>query len=98
MESYTNEHIKNMIAPVAMRFGVKRAWLFGSYARGESGDKSDIDIRIEKGEIRSLIQLIAFRQALETVMRVPVDVITSDIADTEFLTSIRKDEILLYER
>lgn len=94
----TYEHIRAMVSPIALRFGVKRAWLFGSYARGEAGEKSDVDVRIEKGEIKSLLQLIAFRQELESALHVPVDVITGDIADAGFLSAIRKDEVLLYER
>ena len=39
--------IKRKIAPVLKRNGVKRAGIFGSYARGEQKKNSDIDILIE---------------------------------------------------
>ena len=31
---YSIEEIKNRISPIAMRYGVERVYLFGSYAKG----------------------------------------------------------------
>jgi len=41
--------------------------LFGSYARGEATDDSDIDLFIDKGHLKSLIQYFAFINDLEEV-------------------------------
>ncbi len=90
--------IKRIVAPVAAQYGVRRVYAFGSYARGEATEHSDLDLRIDKGEIRTLVQLIGFRQALEKRMPIPVDVVTSDIADKEFLAYIARDEVLLYDK
>ena len=53
----TIEKIKEIITPICKKYGVKRAYLFGSYARNEATEKSDVDIRIESGKIRGLFQL-----------------------------------------
>jgi predicted nucleotidyltransferase len=34
---YSIEDIKRIVEPIAERHGVKRVWLFGSFARGEQG-------------------------------------------------------------
>ncbi|MEA1925023.1 MAG: nucleotidyltransferase family protein [Candidatus Altiarchaeota archaeon] len=39
--------IRKIILPVLKRKGVMKAGIFGSYARGEAGEKSDIDLLVE---------------------------------------------------
>ena len=71
--------IKEKISPLCSEYGIKRAYLFGSYARGEADEKSDVDLRIEKGandKLKSLIQVSSFRCKLEDVLKKNVDLIT----------------------
>jgi predicted nucleotidyltransferase len=51
MESniYKIEEIKSRLAPVFGANGVKSAVLFGSYAKGSAGEKSDIDLLVDSG-------------------------------------------------
>lgn len=44
---YTAEEIRRRIIPVAVRYRWKAVYLFGSYARGEATDESDIDLLID---------------------------------------------------
>ena len=44
---YTIEEIRRRITPVAVRYRLKAVYLFGSYARGEATDESDIDLLID---------------------------------------------------
>ena len=44
---YTTEEILELFYPVAKKYNVKKAILFGSYARKEAEEKSDIDILVE---------------------------------------------------
>ena len=39
---YSIDEIKNRIIPIAKTYGIKSIGLFGSYARGEANDQSDI--------------------------------------------------------
>ena len=50
----TIEEIRDKITPICQKYGVKSAYLFGSYARGEATEKSDVDIRIEQGDLSGL--------------------------------------------
>lgn len=94
---YTIDEIKVKVSPIAKNYGIRRASLFGSYARGTANDNSDIDICIDKGRMRSLIQYFAFINDLEKSLQCHVDVVTSGIQDEEFLNNILRDEVLLYE-
>lgn len=98
MSQYSIDELRALIAPIARQHGVARVSLFGSYAKATANENSDIDLMIEKGEIRSLFQLCGFRLDVQDALRLPVDVITTESSDHEFLRHISKDEVLLYER
>jgi len=46
---YDIEEIKRRLTPVFQRYGVRKAVLFGSYARGEARPVSDVDILVDSG-------------------------------------------------
>jgi len=48
---YDIEEIKRRLTPVFQRYGVRKAVLFGSYARGEARPVSDVDILVDSGLI-----------------------------------------------
>ena len=95
---YSIEQLKDIITPIARRHGVKRVYLFGSYARGEANKDSDVDLKVEKGNLRSLFQLTGFRLDVEDALNLSVDLVTSDASDRRFLEGIEKDEVLLYQQ
>lgn len=93
---YTIEELREKIAPIARQHGVQSVSLFGSYSRGTAAADSDIDLKIEKGALKSLFQLCGFRLAVEDALERPVDLVTSEASDQAFLNLIAKDEVLLY--
>lgn len=94
---YSIKEIRRRVIPLAKKHGVHRMTLFGSYARGEADAASDIDLFIERGTLRGLIQYFALVHDLEDALKCHVDVVTSGIADKDFLSAIKREEILLYE-
>lgn len=96
-KTYTIEEIKNIVSPIAEKYKVEKAYLFGSYARGDFNKESDIDIRIDKGQLKGLISLCGFYTEVEEALDKKVDVLTTGSLSSEFLNSIKKDEILIYD-
>jgi len=64
------------ILELARHFGARNLRLFGSVARGESGTDSDIDILAEFDPDRSLIDHYALSDAIESLVGVPIDLIS----------------------
>ncbi|MBQ3860489.1 MAG: nucleotidyltransferase domain-containing protein [Clostridia bacterium] len=95
-ERYSLRQLEDIISPIARRFGVEKVSVFGSYSRGEADDQSDVDLLIEKGGLRSLFQLSGFRLELEDALRLPVDLVTTESSDREFLDRIAKESVVLY--
>ena len=93
---YSIEELQSIIVPLAKKYGAERIFLFGSYARGDMTDSSDIDLRIDKGSIRGLA-LAGLLVDLEDALGIPVDLITTTSLDRRFLESIHPDEVLIYE-
>ena len=58
--------IRETVNRRAREYGAERVYLFGSYARGDANENSDIDLRIDKGEIRGGIALAGLLLDLES--------------------------------
>ena len=92
----TLSDIQSVVSKLAREYGAQRVYLFGSYARGDMDQNSDIDLRIDKGSIRGW-ELAGLLVDLEDALGTPVDLIPSGSLDDRFLASKHDDEVLLYE-
>jgi predicted nucleotidyltransferase len=72
------ERLREKVAPILRRLGVRRASVFGSLARGEGNEESDVDLLVELEPGRSLLDLAELKVELEEVLGRRVDVITYD--------------------
>lgn len=96
---YTIDEIKIKATPIAIRYGVDALSLFGSYARGEANEKSDLDFLVRKGTMKGLLSYCGMIADLEEAFQCHVDMVTKNaIKDVEFLEEIGRDEVKLYER
>lgn len=94
---YTIEEIKHIVEPIAKTHNVGGIYLFGSYARGEATPVSDIDLRVDKGKLKGLIELGALYADLEDSFGKKLDLLTTGSLDQDFLSRITKEEVLLYK-
>ena len=64
------------ILKLATRHGARDVRVFGSLARGEGTEGSDLDLLVKLEEGRSLLDLVGLKQDLEDLLHRPVDVVT----------------------
>ena len=90
----TQQEIKNIILDHLKGYQPVNVGIFGSYARGESTEKSDIDILVKFKVAPSLITLIKLENELTDLLGIRVDLITTGaIKNKRVQKSIKKDLI-----
>jgi uncharacterized protein len=67
---------KQAILQTAARHGARNVRLFGSFARGDALDGSDVDLLVELEPGRSLFDLGALLEDLKVLLNREVDVVT----------------------
>ena len=91
-------HDTNLLRKYFAGKPVKRAYLFGSYARNTAAKDSDIDILLELDYSQPIgMKFFSFQRELEDLLHNKVDVVTSDGISKYVLPYIEKDKILIYE-
>lgn len=71
-------------------------YLFGSYARGDVTENSDVDLRVDKGSLKGMFALRGLYTEIEEALQIKVDVLTTGSLEDDFLRKIQKEEVLLY--
>ena len=74
----TIEEIKGRIIPILERYGIKKAAIFGSLAKGEAKTNSDVDILVEIKSDMSLIDFIGIKLELEEALKMRIDLVEYD--------------------
>lgn len=95
-KQYTISELEQIIAPIAKKYGIAKVFLFGSFARDDYNEDSDIDLRIEKGEMKGMFALCGFYTEVSEALQMKIDVLTTGSLEKEFLQQIKQDEIMLY--
>ena len=77
----------------ADKYGISRMGIFGSVARNEQTETSDVDIYVE-GQLRGFFALSGIKQELEELLGCPVDIVSlRDKMDTLLREKILKEGI-----
>lgn len=94
---FTLEDIVDLVKPVAIKYGVKEIYLFGSYAKGEADRDSDLDFLVCGGEKFKLTMIFALAEELREVLKKDVDVFEiSEINEgSDFYNAIMKERLLV---
>ena len=71
------EKIQKAIVPLAQKYGVDRVFLFGSYARGTATEKSDVDLRIDRGTLDGF-RFGGFYVDVEETLNCKADILTTE--------------------
>ncbi len=76
--------------------GARRIAIFGSYARGEEGLKSDIDIIVEFSGRKSLLELVKIERELSEAVGIKVDLLTEKSISPYLIDTIRREMEIIY--
>ncbi len=96
-----NASTKNPITDYLKTQPVLRAWIFGSFSRGEERKDSDLDILVEydrQNQRVGLFTIIRIQQQLQQIVGRKVDLVEEGTLMDFARQSANKDKILIYER
>jgi len=78
---------------------VKRAYVFGSYARGDAVENSDIDILVELDYSQEIgLRFFRMKSELEEIVHHDVDIVASDGLSKYIEPLVEREKVLIYER
>ena len=86
---------RNEIVQIAASHGAKNLRIFGSVARGQAKQSSDLDVLITLEPGRSLLDVVAIKQDLEDLLGCSVDVVTEDAVSPYIREQVLKDAVSL---
>ena len=69
---------REQILEIARKHGAYNLRIFGSVARGEANERSDLDFLVEVGPVHSAWFPAGLVADLEDLLGIPVDVVTQD--------------------
>ena len=93
------QSMKKAIAEYFKTQPIIKAWLFGSYARGEETPLSDVDLLVQYDEDGiSLLKHAAMICELEKILDKPVDIVEDGTLRPYAMQSANRDKKLIYER
>ena len=103
---YTMEEIKERITPIASKYRLPAVYIFGSYARGEATETSDVDILVDKtgSELRGLFAMGGLYNDLSEAIGKPIDLITMSAIEQEstrertpwIVENLNKERVKIY--
>jgi predicted nucleotidyltransferase len=91
------DELREIVAPIAERYGVGKMILFGSMARGDNREGSDYDFCVNLGKIDDLVKMCGFIMDLESSLGVPVDVVSERTLDEDMSKEVFEGGRIVYE-
>ncbi|MBQ9195597.1 MAG: nucleotidyltransferase domain-containing protein [Clostridia bacterium] len=100
---YTMNEIKDRVAPVANKYQLRAVYLFGSYARSEAKENSDVDLLVDRtgSIIKGMFDMGSLYEDLKNSIGKNIDLITTQMLDQPetqnrspiFVASVQKERI-----
>lgn len=85
------DEMMEKLIQILKKHGAKRIEIFGSYARGEQRETSDLDVIVEFEKRKSLLELVGIEQELEDHLGVKIDLLTEDSISPYLVEKIKKE-------
>jgi len=76
---YTIEELRRRVAPVAQKYKISDVYIFGSYARGDATDDSDVDVlfKRERSEAQGIMMGALYEDLRESIGK-GIDLLTEE--------------------
>ena len=91
----TINDIKRIVIPILRVYGIKEAAIFGSFARGDANENSDVDLLIDPPENLG-IKLVNLLYDLKKALGREVDLVSYNYIDPYIKERVLKESIILY--
>ncbi len=105
---YTVDEIKSCITPVARKYQLKAVYLFGSYARNEATEDSDVDLLIDRqgSIIHGMFEMGGLYNDLKESVGKEIDIVTTQMLGQSsthrrtpwFVENLNAEKVKLYEQ
>ena len=93
-----NTEVTNIIINVLREYNPEMIGIFGSYARNENTNLSDIDILVRFKSTLSLLQLVQVENQISQKLGIKVDLVTEGAIKNKILKdSIQKDLQIIFQ-
>lgn len=89
---------KNIIIETLKPYNPKKIQIFGSFARNENKETSDIDVLYEFNATIRLFSLIALKEELELKLNKKVDLVSEKYLNPKLKSQILNELNLIYEK
>ncbi|MCH5194133.1 MAG: nucleotidyltransferase domain-containing protein [Oscillospiraceae bacterium] len=100
---YKFEEIVEKVRPIAEQYKINSVWLFGSYARGDATEESDIDIIVGEGDydgwkIGGLYEDLreAFQKDIDLITEAQISRSRNDPLHKRFVEEVELDRKVIY--
>ncbi len=91
----TLNDIQKIVKPLAEKYHIDEVYIFGSYARNEASENSDIDFLVFGGKNFKLTSVFAFGEEIRKLIHKEIDVfeINEVNQDSSFYQTIMKERV-----
>ena len=103
---YTLEELSKIISPIAKKYEIPAVYVFGSYARGDATDDSDVDVLIQRkgSKIVTMFDMGGLYNDLDEELGKSLDLVTLETLEQEdtkertpwFVDNLMKERRLIY--
>jgi predicted nucleotidyltransferase len=87
----------NALIDICRDNDVARLEVFGSTARGEANEDSDVDLLVEFSKRKSLLALVSLERKMSTALGRKVDLLTEAAISPYLREKINRDRLVIYE-
>ena len=104
---YTIDELTQRIAPIAQKYDIPAVYIFGSYARGDATDNSDVDVLIQRKGSKIIGWMIgALYEDLSKSLGKGLDLVTIETLEQEytkertpwFVDNLLQERLLIYAK